>query len=717
MKNLILSAAMMLMTALLFAQTARLQVIHNSPDDAATAVDVYLNGALLLDDFAFRSATPFIDAPAGVEFLIDIAPASSVDVSESIATFPFTLAEGETYIVVATGITGLSSTMYSPAPAFNLEVFAQGRESSSMMGNTDVLVYHGSTDAPTVDVVEVGVGAGIIVDGASYSNFAGYLELGTADYQLAIQDDNNTVTVATYAAPLETLGLDGAAITVLASGFLDPSMNGNGPAFGLYVALASGGDLVALPVIPSNDSPCTAINLPTDGSVNVFNNLNATVQADEASITPAQTGCQMQDGWCTAESGIDNSVWFSFTATSAAVVVTTCEMGNEIDTQVALYSATDCSDFSSFSLLGANDDAIGSCSNGTSIYASTLEFCGLNVGETYWILVDSYDAEQGDFALSIAESTCPTARLQAIHNSPDDAATAVDVYLNGALLLDDFAFRSATPFIDAPAGVEFLVDIAPASSVDVSESIATFPFTLAEGETYIVVATGITGLSSTMYSPAPAFNLEVFAQGRESSSMMGNTDVLVYHGSTDAPTVDVVEVGVGAGIIVDGASYSDFAGYLELGTADYQLAIQDDNNTVTVATYAAPLETLGLDGAAITVLASGFLDPSMNGNGPAFGLFVALASGGDLVELPLVTGVNDISSIEFSVYPIPAQEVLNVRTAERVDALQIIDLQGRMIRNESGNITQIDVSGIAPGTYNVAVVSGERISYQKLIIE
>ena len=310
-----------------------------------------------------------------------------------------------------------------------------------------------------------------------------------------------------------------------------------------------------------------------------------------------------------------------------------------------------------------------------------------------------------------------TARLQVIHNSPDDAATAVDVYLNGALLLDDFAFRSATPFIDAPAGVEFLVDIAPASSVDVSESIATFPFTLAEGETYIVVATGITGLSSTMYSPAPAFNLEVFAQGRESSSMMGNTDVLVYHGSTDAPTVDVVEVGVGAGIIVDGASYSDFAGYLELGTADYQLAIQDDNNTVTVATYAAPLETLGLDGAAITVLASGFLDPSMNGNGPAFGLFVALASGGDLVELPLVTGVNDISSIEFSVYPIPAQEVLNVRTAERVDALQIIDLQGRMIRNESGNITQIDVSGIVPGTYNVAVVSGERISYQKLIIE
>ena len=33
--------------------------------------------------------------------------------------------------------------------------------------------------------------------------------------------------------------------------------------------------------------------------------------------------------------------------------------------------------------------------------------------------------------------------------------------------------------------------------------------------------------------------------------------LLIHHGSTDAPTVDVVETGVGAGTIVDNASYKD----------------------------------------------------------------------------------------------------------------------------------------------------------------
>ena len=41
---------------------------------------------------------------------------------------------------------------------------ALGREAASDPANTDVLVHHGSTDAPAVDIVETGVGAGTIVD-------------------------------------------------------------------------------------------------------------------------------------------------------------------------------------------------------------------------------------------------------------------------------------------------------------------------------------------------------------------------------------------------------------------------------------------------------------------------------------------------------------------------------------------------------------------------
>ena len=60
--------------------------------------------------------------------------------------------------------------------------------------------------------------------------------------------------------------------------------------------------------------------------------------------------------------------------------------------------------------------------------------------------------------------------------------------------------------------------------------------------------------------------------------------------------VDVVEVGVGAGTIVDDLGYAEYAGYLQLPTADYALQIRDMSGSTTVAQYAAPLATLGLSG-------------------------------------------------------------------------------------------------------------------------
>jgi|GEM_PF-981278 len=225
-----------------------------------------------------------------------------------------------------------------------------------------------------------------------------------------------------------------------------------------------------------------------------------------------------------------------------------------------------------------------------------------------------------DYSINV---TLPTARVQVVHNSPDPAAEVVDVYLNGDLLLDDFAFRTATPFIDAPANTPITLDIAPGTSVDVSESIFTVSPTLAADETYIVVASGV--LDS-------AFSLEVFAGAREAAAVAGNTDVLVQHGSPDAPTVDVVNQD-GGGVLVDDISYPEFQGYLELPTADYLIDITTADGSTKVAGYQAYLAELGLADAAVTVFASGFLDPASNGDGPAFGLWVSLATGGPLVEL------------------------------------------------------------------------------------
>jgi hypothetical protein len=552
-------------TGYFYAQTARVQVIHNSADAAAEFVDVYLNSILLIPNFEFRTASPFIDAPAGVPINLSVAPPNSTGVADAIYTATVTLTENETYIVVADG--NVSTTGYTLPNSFGLQINALGRESATDPANTDVLVHHGSTDAPTVDVVETGVGAGTLVDDLAYTEFQGYLELPTADYIIEVRDETGMVTVAAYQAPLATLSLNGAAAVVVASGFFDPTQNSNGPAFGLYVALPAGGPLVMLP------------------------------------------------------------------------------------------------------------------------------------------------------------STPLLSRVQVIHNSADLAAEFVDVYLNSTLLIPNFQFRTASAFIDAPAGSPIDLSVAPPNSTGVQDAIYTATVTLDRGKTYVVVADG--NVSTTGYTLPSSFALQVYPMGRESASNPANTDVLVHHGSTDAPPVDVVENGVNnpGAVIVNDIAYAEFQGYLELPTNDYILQVRDATGTVGVAAYQAPLSTLLLDGAAIVVVASGFLDPTQNSNGEAFGLYVALPAGGALVPLPAATlGVESFDENAFVVYPNPVNDQLNFEfsTLDIVELeVRVIDMQGRIMSNivlDSANTT-IDVSALSSGLYQVILSDGNNILDTKKLIK
>ncbi|WP_298223116.1 DUF4397 domain-containing protein [Flavobacterium sp.] len=786
---------LLLFSNIAFSQTARVQVIHNSADAAAEFVDVYLNGALLLDNFKFRTATPFIDAPAGDPIQIDIAPSNSTSVAQSIYNIAPTLTEGETYVVIANGI--VSSTGYSPSQPFGLSVFAQGRESASNVANTDVLVNHGSTDAPTVDVVETSVPAGTIVDDISFPNFSSnYLELPPANYTLEVRDATGTVVVATYAAPIATLSLQGKALTIVASGFLNPANNSNGPAFGLWVASASGGDLLPLPLVtPAPTARVQVIHNSADAAaafVDVY--LNGTLLLDNfkfRTATPfidAPAGIPIQiDIAPSTSTSVAQSIYNiapTLTAGETYVVIangivsptgytpsqpfglsvfaqgreTASNVANTdvlvnhgstdaptvdvVETSVPAGTIVDDISFPDFAsnyleLPTANytldvRDATGTVVVAT--YAAPLATLSLQ-GQALTVVASGFlnpanNSNGPAFGLWVALASggdliplplitpAPTARVQVIHNSADAAAEFVDVYLNGTLLLDDFKFRTATPFIDAPAGVPIQIDIAPSASTSVAQSIYNIAPTLTEGETYVVIANGI--VSPTGYSPSQPFGLSVFAQGRETASNPANTDVLVNHGSTDAPTVDVVETNVPAGTIIDDISFPNFSSnYLELPTADYTLDVRDATGTVVVATYGAPLATLSLQGQALTVVASGFLNPANNSNGPAFGLWVALATGGELIPLPLLPlAIENFATSNISVYPNPASEELNIAIPFSFNATsgRITDVSGREILNLSKMTNKIDISNLSNGMYILDILVDGKPFQNKFIV-
>jgi hypothetical protein len=236
---------------------------------------------------------------------------------------------------------------------------------------------------------------------------------------------------------------------------------------------------------------------------------------------------------------------------------------------------------------------------------------------------------------------------------------------------------------------------------------------LEDGQTYVVVANGI--VSASGYSPVQPFGLDIFAPGREAAAIDGNVDILVLHGSTDAPTVQVAETAVlGGAVVVPPFSFGEFsADYLEVPAVDLVLQVQLPDGT-PVASYSAPLDGLGLADAALVAVASGFLNTANNSNGAGFGIWVALPSGGDLVELPLATSIeeNDLLN-SLTVWPNPSNDVLFVdmnSTNNTQAEIRLLDMTGRDVlalgsRSIAAGESRIslDVSGLSNGSYVLSI--------------
>ena len=267
-----------LLTFQLNAQSARVQIIHNSSDILANVVDVYINGTLTLNDFAFRTATPFIDLPAGTLLNIGVAAGTSSSVNDTLKNFQLTLTANEKYVVVANG---LLTGGYAPNPdgrntSFNLLIKTMARETGTS-SDVDLFVLHGSTDAPTVDVKARELSNLTIVDDAAYGDITPYITAPAQNFTLDLYLSNGINHVASFTAPLGSLG--GAAAIVFASGFLNPSVNQNGASFGLFVALPNG-QVIQLLSAPSPTAKVQAIHNSSDilaSVVDVYINGNLSI--------------------------------------------------------------------------------------------------------------------------------------------------------------------------------------------------------------------------------------------------------------------------------------------------------------------------------------------------------------------------------------------------------------------------------------------------------
>lgn len=306
-------------------------------------------------------------------------------------------------------------------------------------------------------------------------------------------------------------------------------------------------------------------------------------------------------------------------------------------------------------------------------------------------------------ALSWAQSSTTTmARLQFIHNAPDPALPKIDVYIGNNKFIDNIAFRSATPYLEVPAGTSVSLAIANESSTSAAQHFYTLPVTLVEGNSYIVIADGVR--STIALRPTHPFTLSLISETRTESLIPSNIDIIIHNFSGNPVLNVVLPANPGEASTLDVYYRSTAGGYLAIPAIDHLAVVNSPSNNTRLATYAAQFGTLGLQGRSAVLLSSGFMDPNPDVYEAEYTVLMAVAEGGSLIPLPFLPGTTQsFAQGNITMHPNPAVDFLNFEFPFAVQKIraQIVDNMGRQVRVIDDFGLRLDVSDLREEVYTI----------------
>jgi len=200
-----------------------------------------------------------------------------------------------------------------------------------------------------------------------------------------------------------------------------------------YTVTAQHGECIAydsIKIVAVSDSVCNALFIPL-GMNGPFSNQCASIESFEPSAPVGSDppyGCTSQDGWCSGEDRIDNSVWFKLVVPPSGRIGVTVE---GFDCQIALYKTTSCEGILTYNydLLAANDD-IDDINFNSRINVLTNQ----TPGDTLYLQIDgSIGGMTGEFTVYLTEARLiPTSLPEPISNIrifPNPATDLITVKL------------------------------------------------------------------------------------------------------------------------------------------------------------------------------------------------------------------------------------------------------------------------------------------------
>ncbi|MFO7588702.1 MAG: DUF4397 domain-containing protein [Gemmatimonadota bacterium] len=456
--------------------SARVRVVHASPDAPSVDIDVGRDGSAEITDigrFEDTGATG-VDLPGGTPLSIGVNAAGGAEVTSF--TIP-SLAAGTEYFVIATGLLG------RPADAADgfvlLAVDETGsaaivRQDGPSSGLATVRAVHASPDAPAVDIYAEGLATPLLT-GVAFGETTPYVTVpaGTYNLQLRAAGADPSTDPAYETGALSLPG--GVTVTGVAAGFLGSA--GAADAFRIlplveaFGAPAAGSARVRI-LHASPDAPTVDIDIGDDGTPEIL--------ALERFADTGESGVDLPAG-ATLQVGVDVHGGGQFTAFTTPSLPD----GGEL-----------------FLIATGSTAAAPRADDGFGILA---------VGPTGTI-----------------GFTRQNPRVYALHGGPD--APSVDVFAGEAALIENLSFGGLAG-VQVPPG-SYTLDFyatgagpgAPAASADTPE--------LAAGGLYLAVAAGEL-VPEGSEAPFGLIAVEELFEPTDAAR------VRVVHASGDAPPVDV----------------------------------------------------------------------------------------------------------------------------------------------------------------------------------
>jgi len=140
------------------------------------------------------------------------------------------------------------------------------------------------------------------------------------------------------------------------------------------------------------DGACNALPVAIDSGTSggFYSNVSATPETSEVF------------GTCWVAGAASESLWFKFVAPASGQVRISTKIGDGTltDTQIALYSVGDCSNFATYTEIACDDDDDNDVL-GAGGFEALIQVTGLVAAGTYYVQVDGYQNDVGTFDLSI----------------------------------------------------------------------------------------------------------------------------------------------------------------------------------------------------------------------------------------------------------------------------------------------------------------------------